>query len=37
MDSYTNKIKKIKATIDEIRDDIENMKFVNLFKFRKMK
>lgn len=40
MDSYTSKIKNIKSTIDEIRDDIEVMKFVGyilfLF-FRRMK
>ena len=29
MDSYSNKIKRIKYTIDEIRDDIEKMKMVN--------
>jgi hypothetical protein len=28
MDSYSVKIKKIKSTIDEIRDDIEVMKVV---------
>ena len=28
MDSYSNKINRIKFTIDEIRDDIENMKNV---------
>lgn len=28
MDSYSNKISKIKFTIDEIRDDIEKMKQV---------
>ena len=28
MDSYSNKINRIKFTIDEIRDDIENMKKV---------
>jgi chaperonin cofactor prefoldin len=30
MDSYTSKIKNIKSTIDEIRDDIEVMKFVGI-------
>ena len=29
MDSYSNKINRIKYTIDEIRDDIEKMKMVN--------
>ena len=29
MDSYSNKINRIKYTIDEIRDDIEKMKKVN--------
>jgi hypothetical protein len=28
MDSYSNKINKIKSTIDEIREDIEVMKNV---------
>ena len=28
MDSYSNKINRIKNTIDEIRDDIEKMKKV---------
>ena len=28
MDSYANKINRIKYTIDEIRDDIEKMKMV---------
>ena len=28
MDAYSNKITKIKSTIDEIREDIENMKNV---------
>jgi len=28
MDSYSNKINRIKNTIDEIRDDIEKMKQV---------
>lgn len=28
MDSYSNKINRIKFTIDEIRDDIEQMKKV---------
>ena len=28
MDSYSNKINRIKFTIDEIRDDIEKMKMV---------
>jgi hypothetical protein len=28
MDSYSNKINRIKYTIDEIRDDIEKMKMV---------
>ena len=28
MDSYSNKINRIKYTIDEIRDDIEKMKNV---------
>lgn len=28
MDSYSNKISRIKFTIDEIRDDIEKMKQV---------
>jgi hypothetical protein len=28
MDSYSNKINRIKYTIDEIRDDIEKMKKV---------
>ena len=28
MDSYSNKINRIKNTIDEIRDDIEKMKMV---------
>jgi len=42
MDSYSNKINRIKYTIDEIRDDIEKMKmvknylFINFY-FRKMK
>ena len=31
MDSYSNKIKIIKFTIDEIRDDIEQMKKVKLY------
>ena len=30
MDSYSNKINQIKHVIDEIREDIENMKKVNL-------
>ena len=30
MDSYSNKINRIKYTIDEIRDDIEQMKQVRL-------
>ena len=30
MDSYSNKINRIKFTIDEIRDDIEQMKKVTL-------
>ena len=29
MDSYSNKINRIKFTIDEIRGDIEKMKKVN--------
>ena len=29
MDSYSNKINRIKYTIDEFRDDIEKMKMVN--------
>ena len=29
MDAYSNKINRIKYTIDEIRDDIEKMKKVN--------
>ena len=38
MDSYSNKINRIKNTIDEIREDIEKMKRVkiktlNLFKY----
>ena len=39
MDSYSNKINRIKNTIDEIRDDIEKMKQVKfyLFFYRKMK
>lgn len=28
MDTYSNKINRIKNTIDEIRDDIEKMKMV---------
>ena len=28
MDSYSNKINRIKYTIDEMRDDIEKMKMV---------
>ncbi len=28
MDSFENKIKKIKTTIDDIRGDIESMKIV---------
>jgi hypothetical protein len=28
MDSYSNKINRIKTTIDEIRDDIEKIKKV---------
>ena len=31
MDSYSNKINRIKYTIDEIRDDIEKMKKVFYF------
>jgi len=31
MDSYSNKINRIKYTIDEIRDDIEKMKKVKNF------
>ena len=31
MDSYSNKINRIKYTIDEIRDDIEKMKKVKIF------
>ena len=31
MDSYSNKINRIKFTIDEIRDDIEQMKKVKLY------
>lgn len=31
MDSYSTKINKIKFTIDEIREDIEKMKMVNLY------
>lgn len=31
MDSYSNKINRIKFTIDEIRDDIEKMKKVKLY------
>ena len=30
MDNYSTKINKIKYTIDEIRNDIEKMKQVNL-------
>lgn len=30
MEAYSNKISRIKYTIDEIRDDIEKMKIVNL-------
>ena len=33
MDSYSNKINRIKFTIDEIRDDIEKMKMVNYFSY----
>ena len=33
MDSYSNKINRIKYTIDEIRDDIEQMKQVRLLIF----
>jgi hypothetical protein len=33
MDSYSNKINRIKYTIDEIRDDIEKMKMVYLYLF----
>ena len=31
MDSYSNKINRIKYTIDEIRDDIEKMKMVQKY------
>jgi len=31
MDSYSNKINRIKYTIDEIRDDIEKMKMVIIY------
>ena len=31
MDAYSNKINRIKYTIDEIRDDIEKMKKVNTY------
>ncbi len=31
MDAYSNKINRIKYTIDEIRDDIEKMKKVNIY------
>lgn len=31
--SYSNKINKIKFTIDEIRDDIEKMKMVQKYLF----
>ena len=31
MDSYSNKINRIKNTIDEIRDDIEKMKQVKIY------
>ena len=40
MEPYSNKISRIKYTIDEIRDDIEKMKIVNLIYInlnRKMK
>ena len=33
MDSYSNKINRIKYTIDEIRDDIEKMKMVQKYLF----
>jgi hypothetical protein len=33
MDSYSNKINRIKNTIDEIRDDIEKMKQVKIYLF----
>ena len=33
MDSYSNKINRIKNTIDEIRDDIEKMKQVKFYLF----
>jgi hypothetical protein len=35
MDSYSNKINRIKYTIDEIRDDIEKMKMVREHKLTK--
>ena len=31
MDAYSNKINRIKYTIDEIRDDIRKMKKVNTY------
>ena len=33
MDTYSNKINRIKNTIDEIRDDIEKMKMVCLLNY----
>ena len=33
MDTYSNKINRIKNTIDEIRDDIEKMKMVFLLNY----
>ncbi len=33
MDSYSNKINRIKYTIDEIREDIEQMKKVIYYYF----
>lgn len=33
MDTYSNKINRIKNTIDEIRDDIEKMKMVIIYKY----
>jgi hypothetical protein len=34
MDSYSNKINRIKFTIDEIRDDIEKMKQVSFYTYQ---
>jgi hypothetical protein len=36
MDSFENKIKKIKTTIDDIRGDIESMKIVKYFIFNQI-